>query len=126
MTNAEKYLKDKNYTKDFISDYMIYCVRKKQDSVNLESLSLFFREEAKPTLTEDERVILRNMQPEKTKKVTAFKIKRGKDGDLWLFTKGTLTDVTYQGNEVNGETNTPIIFYNHLFQFIKERRRILY
>ena len=56
MTNAEKYLKDEKMYNDFISDYMIYCKRKKQDSVNLESLSLFFRAETKPTLAEDERV----------------------------------------------------------------------
>lgn len=56
MTNADKYLKDESLRVDFISDYMNYCKEKKQDSVNLESLSLFFRSEAKPTLTEDERV----------------------------------------------------------------------
>lgn len=108
MTNAEKYLKDKNYTKDFVSDYMIYCVRKKQDSVNLESLSLFFREEAKPTLTEDERVVLKNID----KKF----IKIGRDASntiYFIFDEFTGMKAKYYAN-----------IFDNIFQFIKERRRI--
>lgn len=127
MTNAEKYLKDNVSVEEFahkIADMLVENKGLANSYAN--DIVYFLKREITPTLTEDERVILRNMLPEKTKEVTEFKIKRDIDSNLWLFTKGTLTNVTYQGNEVHGVTNTAIIFYNHLFQFIKERRRIFY
>ena len=56
MTISEKYLKDEMMLKDFISDYITFCKKQKYDSVNLESLSSFFRSEVTQTLTDDERV----------------------------------------------------------------------
>lgn len=108
MTNAERYLKDEMLLKDFISDYMNYCERNKQDSVNLESLSLFLRTEAKPVLTEDERVILHYVDNRYTH------IQR--DCGLWI--------VNYE-DEFEKEMLS-FEMYSHLFQFIKERRRIFY
>ena len=110
MTNAEKYFENENYAKDFVSDYMIYCVKNKHDSVNLESLSVFLRDEAKPTLTEDERVILKNI----AKHSDFEKIGRKKIGGLY---------VTCRIN-IPTEEEWVISFFDHLFQFIKERRRI--
>lgn len=98
MTNAERYLKNENYTKDFIRDYMIYCERKKQDSVNLESLSSFFREQVQPTLTEEERVILKNIGEDC---ISLMRV----NGAIFFHTEG-------KG------------IFPKLFQFIKERRRI--
>ncbi len=116
MTNAEKYLKDEMELKDFISDYITFCKNYKQDSVNLESLSLFFRQKVKPQLSEDERVILKNLHYEKGcyEYERIGRTKKDSEGysDLYLIEKD-LTVTNF--NE-----------YLHLFQFIKERRRILY
>ena len=103
MTISEKYLKDEMMLKDFISDYITFCKNHKQDSVNLESLSLFFRSEATPTLTEDEKVILRNI-------------------DKHFYTKIFRNECLF----LRGEHTSDLVFtqYDHLFQFIKERRRI--
>jgi len=111
MINSQKYLKDELLIKDFISDYIDYCKRNKKDSVNLESLSLFFREEAKPTLTEDERVILRNIDTDNYKAI-------GRKNDmLYLVNTATI---------YGGEDDKEVFWYcfHRLFQFIKERRKI--
>jgi hypothetical protein len=107
MTNAEKYLKE-GVTPEEVKEaffkwyFSIERIEERIDKV----LERFFKDTCIPTLTEDERVILRNVQPEwKT-------IFRGNLGMLELH------------NENGGWT----AFYpmSHLFQFIKERRRIFY
>ncbi len=108
MTNAEKYLKDEVIESDFPDLLTEYILNSSNDnSINIrQAIYDFFNEKVKPTLTEDERVILRNIQQEwKT-------IFRGNLGTLELH------------NGKGGWT----AFYpmSHLFQFIKERRRILY
>lgn len=100
MTNAEKYLTVS--TKEFKNA----IINTQGDIGGLYSLEKWLDTEVKPTLTEDERVILRNIQQEwKT-------IFRGNLGTLELH------------NGKGGWT----AFYpmSHLFQFIKERRRIFY
>ena len=108
MINSEKYLKDKKELKDFLSDYIEYCKRNKQDSVNFESLSLFLMADVKAKLSEDERVILRNLNLDEFTHIGRHYL-----GDLFLkYKTGTIL------NEYNFEC------YRCLFQFIKERRRI--
>ena len=72
-------------------------------------ISMEHDEQTKPTLTEDERVILRNIKD-------YTHIKRIKDGHIML-TKQTEKHI------LNFDFIEPL---NHLFQFIKERRRIFY
>lgn len=94
MTNAEKYLKDGlENIESLIQDYFhfIGCI---EDSNRYNTIYQFFLNEAKPTLTEDERVILRNLHEE-------YKhIRRNEMGNLYI-------GVDYFG------------MYDNLFQFIK-------
>ena len=108
MTNAEKYLKVS------IKEFIEAIVGTETDIGGLYSLEKWLYKKAKPTLTEDERVILKNLHYEKG----AYEYERigrtRKDSegysDLYLIEKDlTITNF----NE-----------YIHLFQFIKERRRI--
>lgn len=103
MTNSEKYLTVS--TKEFINA----IINAQIDIGGLYSLEKWLDTEAKPTLTEDERVILRNID------------KRYK------YIGRTDYDVTMQYLYVNIEDGwKPHIIeeFDHLFQFIKERRRI--
>lgn len=103
MTNSEKYLKDNIKVNDF-ANMCVYLTRYFDNKISMQKVADFFNEQAKPTLTEDERVILRNIDK-------SF-IKIGKyDNTLMVF----CTDGTHE--EV-------YILKDNLFQFIKERRRI--
>ena len=108
MTNAEKYLKDNVSVEEFAEKLTKKISRWDELSYYSEGIEKdiieYLNEEAKPTLTEDERVILRNID----KKFTVI----GKD-----------ESVLYFGKE-KGSVDNFIFVYNHLFQFIKERRRI--
>lgn len=110
QTNAEKYLKDGVSVEEFVNEYADYYVDEtvKRPVVIRENLRNFLEEQVKPTLTEDERVILRNMQKGLFRE--GF-ISRTAGNELFVFIKET------------GETIELYIF-NHLFQFIKERGRI--
>lgn len=101
----QKYFKDGRSLKDFISDYMNYCLRNKKDSVNLESLSLFLNSEVMPVLIEDEKFILKNV-----------------DKKYKYIGRGEMAEQLYLKDE-KGFKHC-LCIYKHLFQFIKERRRI--
>lgn len=59
MTNAEKYLKDGVDIKEFSRNMFNYLVNRDEPlKIKIEN---YLKEDIKPTLTEDERVILRNM-----------------------------------------------------------------
>lgn len=93
MTNAEKYLKDGVATEELIGEMEISL------SVPYYEVAGFWNKQIKPTLTEDERVILRNIK---------LYVGRRMNGELFF---------TFENREepyIKGE----------LFQFIKERRRI--
>lgn len=102
MTNAEKYLKD---GEDGIRPLLDKCREIGAiDSGREYRIDQMLREEVKPTLTEDERVILRNI-PKQYKTIRRI------------------------GNNVQVDTEDKeefacICAFNHLFQFIKKRRRI--
>ena len=105
MTNAEKYLKDGVDVKRFAEELAIYMYNSK----NTEMIDNFLNETIKPILTEDEKVILRNIKEE-------YSAIGRKDGtpSIELYIKG-------KGND---DFKHCWCFYNQLFQFIKPRRRI--
>lgn len=112
MTNADKYLKDGVSVEEFrnavfSSSYVDTFETYKY--IGNSSLYCFLKEHAKPTLTEDERVILRNLE-------NTYKYITRKEQGLSIYEKEPLI-----GNRVGINTYLP---YDHLFQFIKERRRI--
>ena len=104
MTNAEKYLKDGTDVRKLAEEFIAFA-RQQEDRNVEECMYKFFKTNATHTLTEDERVILRNIKNVRS-------IKRDNEGDLVIYKIDT--GIYY------------ITEYNHLFQFIKERRRILY
>lgn len=102
MTNAEVYIGDEDLIDQFIGEFNEFAC--KQDCelgyhYLKEMLVKFFKQERTPTLTADERVILRKLNKEAT--VTRY------DNKLYFHCEGNL-------------------FEDDVFSFIKERRRILY
>jgi hypothetical protein len=111
MTNAEKYLKDEVNILELwenFSDY--YYKNKDKESDVAKAFKLFFWEQAKPTLTEDERVILQAL-----KIMGIERISRDKETDICLH---------YSSANRYGELGEKFAILNLYFQFIKERRRI--
>lgn len=98
MTNTEKYLKDNVSVEEFLQAVIEHCSKGTKYSIET-----FLNEEAKPTLTEDERVILRNI-------------------DKHFYTKIFRNECLF----LRGKHTSDLVFtqYDHLFQFIKERGRI--
>ena len=105
MTNAEYFLKDNVSVDKLIIEFADFKPKLETSDNIFAQLGEFFYTDTKPTLTEDERVILRNIPKEFTT------IARNLVGELSARNKDTwrYADV-----------------FNHLFQFIKERRRIFY
>jgi hypothetical protein len=105
MTNADKYrltgIEAYNLSQE-LGEYL--TIEKKAEGVFVSDINSYFVRATKPTLTEDERVILRNIKNNKA-------IGRDKDNCLYFGSKG---DGRFFINSTFG----------HLFQFIKERRRI--
>ena len=107
MTNAEAYIGDEDLIDQFIDEFNKFACKKDCDLEYhglKERLVEFFKQERTPTLTDDERVILRNIKNNKA-------IGRDKDNCLYFGSKG-------DGRFFIDST------FGHLFQFIKERRRI--
>lgn len=120
MTNAEKYLKDGVSAEEFVKAVWGNCynIPEAEGDRNYKDCFMYganverwLNEQAKPTLTEDERVILGNLNKEY--------IFIGKK-DKFLYIKADKEKEDYFAGNVRG---LDIIFPN-LFQFIKERRRI--
>ena len=116
MTNAEKYLKDEVNVEEFVNElqkyYSNYIDKKGYSGVqdlNKYIVIDFFNAPVQPTLIEDERVILRNID---TRLYPT--IKRTKMGEIIVISNAKCGDdiICY------------MYCYDHLFQFIKERRRI--
>ena len=107
MTNKDKFLRDGVSVEEVKTDFCRYLSINGYDTSTVGNvcfaLEHFLEEPTKPTLTEDERVILRNIM---------FFTKIGKDRtSIYVATK---ENSIYR-----------LGVFNHLFQFIKERRRIL-
>lgn len=104
MTNKDKYLKDEADIKQLAKEIDNF-VDKDLDMKYF--IPKFFEQEVKPTLTEDERVILKNLN----KKYKYIGRMKGEIGEQFY---------------VKDEEGFKHCFclYNHLFKFTKERRRI--
>ena len=116
MTNAEKYLKD-NVNIHEIACEMVKFLDNETNASNIfiDDIETYFMRKTKPTLTEDERVILRNIDKTQLELIG----RTATDGELYLaYRYGT------NKYEVMHETEFDMA-YGHLFKFIKERRRIL-
>lgn len=107
MTKAEKYLKDGVATEELIGEMetslcVPYC-----------EVASFWNKPIKPQLTDDERAILRSIkgQPKYISRQKGYGLK------AYDKAKETKTGWSYEnGREMSS--------FSHLFQFIKERRRI--
>lgn len=108
MTNADKYLKEGISARKLFIEFKRYGIRHKC-YLETDEFEEFMQEEVKPTLTEDERVILRNI-------ANGF-VRVGKDE----WSKNFYAKRKIVENAADYEFLT---CFNHLFQFIKERRRI--
>lgn len=103
MTNKDKLLRDDVSVEEFAKEFEAFCIMMKEENIVMtykEEMKEFLNCEIKPTLTEDERVILRNIKNNKA-------IGRDKDNCLYFVSKG---DGRFFVNSTFG----------HLFQFIKE------
>ena len=107
MTNKDKFLRDGVSVEEFKTDFCRYLSINGYDISTVgkvcSALEYFLERPITPTLTEDERVILRNMED-------ATHIKR--DNGIKYIDKDEYIKTYYE------------LPYSHLFQFIKERRRI--
>lgn len=113
MTNAEKYLKDKdNVSVEEFSQKLGNYIKSREMNEPTLLINDFLNMKIKPTLTEDERVILRNIKP-------YTHIYR--DGGN-LFVLLCDKEIDYSNTKIDWHIGFKA--YNHLFQFIKERRRI--
>ena len=109
MTNKDKFLRDGVSVEEFARDIFKNANISQLEYIPVideNSLKRYLRKQNTPTLTEDERVILRNIDKEYDK------IGR-QDGEIMLRDNGDYLSawLHFRG-------------YNHLFQFIQERRRI--
>ena len=107
MTNAEKYLKDGVDIQDFIDElrHMTQVMEwNGQQCLFICYIKDWLKEQSKPILSEDEKVILNIFY-----KRGYIKISRDIDDDIYL---------------KNDEKVICCIIFNELFQFIKPRRRI--
>lgn len=114
MTNAGKYLKDGVDLCELIRNIADYKPKLETSDNVYAKMQEFFEQEAPPTLTEDERVILKNLRYEK---------------GAYEYTKIGRTDLDSEGNcdLILIDSDDESVWwgeYGHLFQFIKERRRI--
>ena len=108
MTNGEKYLKDEVEAKEIWHKYQEFLMNNDKTE-NACTFVEFMEEQSKPTLTEDERVILRNIDKTYTHISRTY-------GDIWVGI----------GEETADSECKRVCVFNHLFQFIKERRRIFH
>jgi len=110
MTNAQKYLKDGVSVEEFNKELFKNCATTGMfNYLNTNAIIEWLNEQAKPTLTEDERVILRNIDE--------------------VYTEIDRTSNDYLEVSYKAEDNIRRFYglpYKHLFQFIAERRTILY
>lgn len=110
MTNAEKYrltgIEAYNLSQE-LGEYL--TIEKKAEGVFVSDINSYFVRATKPTLTADERVILRNID----KKYKYIGRSSKEDKLIYLYV-----------NIEDGWKPHVLEEYDHLFQFIKERRRI--
>ena len=119
MTNAEKFLKDgtdKNHLYNELGKWIEKRIDRACTFVTYAVIKNFFEEQTKPTLTEDERAILKNA--------------RTWGNEEFRYIMRTAYGLRVTANAFHYSENEPeeegfdLYAFDHLFQFIKERRRI--
>lgn len=112
MTNKDKFLRDGVDIEKLVNDIVMFEIKEIGWAVadkEKERIKRFFNAPFKHTLTESEKVILRNIP-------TNFKyIHRDKVNRLIVTEDRQASDEPY---------GCEILIFSHLFLFIKERRRI--
>ena len=104
MTNAEKFLKDGVDIKEIANGINEAVLDSYVDEDLVDSIYHWFETKAKPTLTVDERIILRNIKKDYTI------VARDKAGNLFIATE----------RDENGVRGHNALEFNRcLFQFIK-------
>lgn len=113
MTNKDKYLKDGVDVEEFICGLRDYLDSHNDNYDTSNLINNYLNKTVKPTLTEDEKVILRNLQQEIYKYI-------GRDD------RGYLYIAKRNKNDFSGRGMNLAVYdvFGHLFQFIKPRRRI--
>lgn len=115
MTNADKYLKNNVRIEEILNSFgEMYADNELQKGVLMLGLKNFLETECKtstPTLTEDERVILRNID---------------KDYYNFIGRQAEMLYVSHTSHSFNTDSFDNYFGGSCLFQFIKERRRIFY
>ncbi len=112
MTNAEKFLKEGVDVKQFAEMIDTAYIKADLDADVCESTINWLNKQVKPTLTEDEKVILRNLQNVRYIGRT--------EGTGYLYATFNTID-----NYSNRSDITDIdLYFSKMFPFIKERRRI--
>ena len=111
MTNKDKYLKEGASVEELIQNLTNYI--NKTQKPTYEKIKNFFEQKAH-LLTEDERVILRNIKEQ------PIYISRQKGYGLMAYDKAKRASKTGWSYDNGREMSS----FSHLFQFIKERRRI--
>lgn len=104
MTNAERFIGDEDLIDTFIDEFNEFACKQDWDleyHCLKERLVEFFKQEVKPTLTEDERAILRHLKG-------FYYIYRANTGEL----EATNKEHTWCGYE--------LYFDDDVFQFIKD------
>jgi len=105
MTNANKYLKEGVDVRKLAEELYNYLTNIETEGAITETIEHFFGASCKPTLSEDEKVILRNIND-------MYVIIRRDDGGELYFDRS------------DGYCFNSVRIFNHLFQFIQPRRRI--
>lgn len=112
MTNAEKYLKNGVDSNDLWSAFERFYLGDDGMSIRFntykDAFCAFMNHRIKPTLTEDEKVILKNINKLYTH------IRRDNEEELRIYCYTSKTSTS--GHSMSE--------FNHLFQFIQPRRRI--
>ena len=109
MTNGEKYLKDGVDVEELAHEIMRYELKEvvmMYPEKDADRIARFFEEQVKPTLSEDEKVILRNIDKGNYDRI------------------GVLDDCLYIKGDFDCDKDIFHYMYHGLFKFIQERRRI--
>lgn len=106
MTNAEKYLKDGISIEELIFDIINFekCWNRKDFDKEVKRIKKFFFTSSKPVLTEDEKVILRNIQDFNY-------IERNERGGI---------ELNLRTDDGDLEDTDRIVIFDHLFNCIKD------
>ena len=113
MTNKDKFLIDGVSAEEFSQKLGNY-IKNREKNEPILLINDFLNMKVQPTLTEDERVILRNIDPRECNVI-------GRDKNTEELYLAYLKTTEKEDREYMFD----VIFPN-LFQFIKERRRIFY